>query len=161
MKKIAIICCVILIVTLTGCDLNPIVNKLNGNENSKVQSEEQGKELPDGTVLYKESVISKNTVVEFKDDKENELIDNNDIVKVYAKFSEYNNYYIEFEFTASGQTKFANATKENVGKTITISANNEILSSPTIQYPIDSGNVVVANNQSYDELITLFDKITK
>ena len=103
----------------------------------------------------------KNTVVEFKDDKGNVLIENSDIVKVYAKFSEDSNYYIEFEFTENGQSKFKTATEENIGKIITISANNEVLSSPTIPATIESSNIIVVNNQSYNELIALFDKITK
>ena len=146
MKKIIIISCVFLIILLSGCNLNPIVNQLNGN---------------DGSILYKEATLSKNTVVEFKDDKGNVLIENSDIVKVYAKFSEDSNYYIEFEFTENGQSKFKTATEENIGKVITITANDEPLSSPTIPSVIDSSGVIVANNQSYDELIALFDKITK
>ena len=161
MKKIIIVFCIFMMIILSGCDLNPIVNKLNGNDSSKSQNQEQGKELPDGSIFYKESTLSKNTVVEFKDDKGNVLIENSDIVKVYAKFSEDSNYYIEFEFTENGQSKFKTATEENIGKVITILANNEPLSSPTIPSVIDSSSVIVANNQSYDELIALFDKITK
>ena len=161
MKKIIIISCVFLIILLSGCNLNPIVNQLNGNDSSKSQNQEQGKELPDGSILYKEATLSKNTVVEFKDDRGNVLIENSDIIKVYAKFSEDSNYYIEFEFTENGQSKFKTATEENIGKVITITANDEPLSSPTIPSVIDSSGVIVANNQSYDELIALFDKITK
>lgn len=161
MKKIIIVFCIFMMIILSGCDLNPIVNKLNGNDSSKSQNQEQGKELPDGSIFYKESTLSKNTVVEFKDDKGNVLIDNSDIVKVYAKFSEDSNYYIEFEFTENGRSKFKTATEENIGKVITITANYELLSSPIIPSVIDSSSVIVANNQSYDELIALFDKITK
>lgn len=161
MRKIIIVCCVFLMILLSGCDLNPIVNKLNGNDTSKSQNQEQGTKLADGSILYKESTLSNNTVVEFKDAKGNILIDNSDIVKVYAKFSEDSNYYIEFEFTEKGKSKFKVATEENIGEIITISANNEVLSTPTILSVIDSSSVIVANNQSFDELIALFDKITK
>ena len=161
MRKIIIVCCIFLTILLSGCDLNPIVNNLNGNDTSKSQNQEQGTKLADGSMLYKESTLSDNTVVEFKDEKGNILIDNSDIVKVYAKFSEDSNYYIEFEFTENGQSKFKTATEENIGKVITITANDEPLSSPTIPSVIDSSGVIVANNQSYDELIALFDKITK
>ena len=122
---------------------------------------EQGEELPDGSILYKEATLSNDVVVEFKDDKGNILIDNSDIVKVYVKFSENSNYYIEFEFTENGQSKFKLATEENVGKVIIISADDEVLSSPTIMEVINSGNVIIVNNQSLDELMTLFNKITK
>lgn len=161
MRKIIIVCCIFLTILLSGCDLNPIVNKLNGNDTSKSQNQEQGTKLADGSMLYKESTLSDNTVVEFKDEKGNILIDNSDIVKVYAKFSEDSNYYIEFEFTENGKSKFKVATEENIGKIITISANNEVLSSPTIPAAIESSSIIVVNNQSYNELIALFDKITK
>lgn len=39
MKKIIIISCVFLIILLFGCNLNPIVNQLNGNDSSKSQNQ--------------------------------------------------------------------------------------------------------------------------
>lgn len=130
------------------------------NDTSKLQNQYDGKKLADGSILYKEAVLSQNTVVEFKDEKGNLLIENSDIVKVYAKFSENSNYCIEFEFTENGRSRFKTATEENIGKVITISVNNEPLSFPTIPSVIDSSSIILANNENYDELIALFDKIT-
>lgn len=159
-KFLAVIISLILCFYLSGCGLNSTENKSNESNTSDLQSEEQVSELPDGSTIYKEATLSENTVVEFKDDTGNVLIDNNDIAKVYVKYSEDNNYYIEFEFTENGRQKFKTATEENIDKAITISANGIILSSPTINSVIDSNRVFVTNNQSYDEVISFFDKIT-
>lgn len=162
MKRfLAVIISLIFCFSLVGCGFNSTENKSNENNTSDLQSKEQVSELPDGSTIYKEATISENNVVEFKDNDGNVLIDNNDILKVYLKNSEDNGYYIEFEFTEDGRKKFKIATEENIGKAITISANGMILSSPTVNYVIDSSKVFVANSQSYDELMTLFENITE
>ncbi|MBQ6847467.1 MAG: hypothetical protein IJO62_00930 [Clostridia bacterium] len=57
MKKIIIVFCIFMMIILSGCDLNPIVNKFNGNDSS--ESQKQEKALPDGSILYKEATLSK------------------------------------------------------------------------------------------------------
>ena len=61
MKRIFVLITVIIVIlSLSACDLNPIVNKLNGNEAAAKAQQEKEKytELADGTYLYKQSGVS-------------------------------------------------------------------------------------------------------
>ena len=78
-----------------------------------------------------------------------------------AKWSEYNNYYIRLELTEEGASCFANATRENKGKKINIVLAEHILSSPMIEDEITGGIVIISNHQSYDEMISYFNKLVK
>lgn len=159
MKRRLIVCCALALAALTGCGLKPAVSRIESS--SQAQGSEQGRKLADGTVIFNEAAISESTAVEFKDENGTLLIDNNDIVKVYMKFSEWNKHYLELELTENGQLEFKAATEENIGKAITISADDEILSAPTVQDVIESGNIVISSNQSREELTELFNKLTK
>ena len=162
MKRIFILITIIIVVfSLSACDLNPIVNKLNGNEASAKAQQEKEKytELADGTYLYKQSNVSTENNIQFMDEENNVLLDSSDIMFVSAKWSEYNSYYIQFEFNEQGTIAFANATKENKGKKMHIVLDEQILSSPMVVDEITNGVVIISNYKSYDELISFFNKV--
>lgn len=152
-----------MILSFSACDLNPIVNKLNGNEESAKTQQEKEKytKLADGTYLYKQSSVSIEKKIQFKDENNNVLLDSADIMFVCAKWSEYNSYYIQLEFNEQGTIAFANATKENIGKKMHIVLDEQILSSPTVVDEITDGIVIISNYESYDELISFFNKLVK
>lgn len=160
MKKfVFLITIILLILSLSACDLNPMVNKINGNEASaKEKQEEEYTVLDDGTFLYKQSKVSAANKIQFKDEIGNVLLDSTDILFISAKRSDYNGYYIELEFTEDGTIAFANATRNNKGKTISIVLNGEVLLSPTVYDEITDGKVIIANHNSYEELISFFNK---
>ncbi|MBQ6825082.1 MAG: hypothetical protein IJP34_00290 [Clostridia bacterium] len=162
-RTLLLITIIIMILSFSACDLNPIVNKLNGNEASAKSQQEKEKytELADGTYLYKQSSVSAENKIQFRDEQNNILLDSSDIMFVSAKWSEYNGYYIQLEFTEEGTTNFANATKENIGKKICIVFDEQILSSPVVNAEITDGIAVIANYESYDELISFFNKLVK
>ena len=64
---------IIVILSLSACDLNPIVNKLNGNEAAAKAQQEKEKytELADGTYLYKQSGVSTENKIQFIDEENN------------------------------------------------------------------------------------------
>lgn len=164
MKRILfLIAIIIILLSLSACDLNPIINKINGNEASaKAESEEQKyKMLADGTRLYKKSNVSAESEIQFKDEDGNILLDASDILFVSAKWSVYNGYYIELEFTEEGTTDFANATRENIGKKINVAFGEQILSSPTVNEEITVGRAILGNYQGHDELMIIFNKFVK
>ncbi len=164
MKRIfMIITIVIMILSLSACDLNPIINKLNGNEAAAKAQQENEKytELADGTYLYEHSKVSAENKIQFKDEENNILLDSSDIMFVSAKWSEYNSYYIQLEFNEQGTIDFANATKENIGKKIYIVLDEQVLSSPMVVDEITDGIVLISNYESYNELISVFNKFVK
>ena len=164
MKRIFVLITVIIVIlSLSACDLNPIVNKLNGNEASAKAQQENEKYtvLSDGTYLYAQSSVSTENKIQLKDEDGNVLIDSSDILLVSAKRSEYNGYYIQLEFSQEGTANFANATRENIGKRISIVLDEQILSSPTVVDEITDGIVIISNYNNYDELISFFNKLVK
>ncbi len=65
---------------------------------------------------------------------------------------------VAFSFNASGAKKFANATRENVGRRLAIVLDGKVISAPTINSPITGGSGVITGNftvQSAHELALL------
>ena len=161
MKKISLLIFVIsLVLVMSACNKAPLkqndINSQSGDD-SQVSSSAV---LDDGTILYKQAKLSSNVTAEFRDEDGNVLLDNNDIEMVYVKFSEYNNYFIEFAFTKTGAKKFETATSENVGKTISICVDNKVIIAPTVPATITDDSVILSSAKSYEELSALFEQLT-
>lgn len=66
--------------------------------------------------------------------------------------------FISLEFTAEGTKAFAEATKNNVGKTISIMLDNDVISSPVVNSEITDGSAMITGNftpESAEELAAL------
>lgn len=64
--------------------------------------------------------------------------------------NESTNFGVELTFTDEGATKFAEATKANLGQIIYIVYDNEIKSYPTVQSEITGGTASITNMESYE-----------
>lgn len=160
MKKIGLLLFVIsLVLVMSACNKAPLkqndINSQSGD--SQVNSSVV---LDDGTILYKQAKLSSNVTTEFRDEDGNVLLDNSDIEMVYVKFSEYNNYFIEFAFTKTGAKKFETATSENIGKPISICVDNKVIIAPTVPATITDDSVILSSAKSYEELSALFEQLT-
>ena len=62
-----------------------------------------------------------------------------------------NQSIVSFKFDSVGAKKFANATKDNVGRPLAIILDNEILSSPVIREPILTGSGQISGGFSVEE----------
>jgi protein-export membrane protein SecD len=62
-----------------------------------------------------------------------------------------NESIVTFKFDNTGAKKFANATKDNVGRPLAIVLDNEILSSPVIREPILSGSGQISGGFTVEE----------
>ncbi|MBD5136706.1 MAG: protein translocase subunit SecD [Lachnospiraceae bacterium] len=60
-------------------------------------------------------------------------------------------YQVELKLNDSGKQKFAEATTENLGKSISIIYDEQIISSPTVESAITTGSAVINNMGSYEE----------
>lgn len=160
MKRILIfMLCLLLPLSITACDLNPIVNRINGRlDNSSTQA--QDKENFDDSIYSEGAPVSNTVTIEFRDESGNVLLNNSDIVKVYAKFDPTMSFFVELKLTENGSEKFAAATRENLGKTISIYANDAIISSPIVNEEIKSESIIIANCSSQEEAFSLFDTLT-
>ena len=92
--------------------------------------------------------------LEFADENGNVLLTGDDVKTASAGMTNQNNnkeYVIELIFNEAGATKFAEATKNNVGKRIFIIYNNEVISSPNVKEAITGGQATISPIESYDE----------
>ncbi len=62
---------------------------------------------------------------------------------------------IQLVFTSSGTDKFADITKNNVGKPVVIVLDNQVISYPTVNEPILTGNAVIQGQFTTDQANTL------
>jgi SecD/SecF fusion protein len=60
-------------------------------------------------------------------------------------------YVVDLILTDSGKTKFAKATKENIGKVIYIVYDKDIVSAPTVKVAITDGKAQISGQSSFDE----------
>ncbi len=161
MKKLtAVLICLILAITLVGCDLNPFINLLKGKYKTD-DKELSGTLLEDGTTLYYSKKVSDEALISISDETGTVWIDNDDIHRVEAKFSELNGYHILIKLTTDGAASFFEATKQNIGKKLDITVDGTVLSSPTVYDEIETDEFIIANNQSDKELFELFDALTE
>ena len=92
--------------------------------------------------------------LEFSDENGNVLLTGDDVKTATAGMTNENNkkeYVIELNFTEAGAKKFAEATKNNVGKRIFIIYNNDVISSPNVKEAINGGQASISPIESYEE----------
>ena len=92
--------------------------------------------------------------LEFADENGNVLLTGDDVKTATAGMTNENNkkeYVIELNFTEAGAKKFAEATKDNVGKRIFIIYNNDVISSPNVKEAINGGQASISPIESYEE----------
>lgn len=68
-------------------------------------------------------------------------------------------YSVELELNEEGKTKFAEATEANVGKTISIIYDGEVISSPTVNEAITGGTAYIDGMADYQEAEELASSI--
>lgn len=66
-----------------------------------------------------------------------------------------NEYVVALEFGEEGAAQFASATEANIGNSIYIIYNDEVISAPTVQEAITDGACVINGMESYEDADTL------
>ena len=121
----------------------------------------EGVTMPDGSIQYRQLNVSNNKELEFKDEGGNVLLDEKDVAWIYEKYSEDSGYHLILEFTVDGTTELAEATKENIGKEISLFADGEKVFSAMVVVKISEGKIVIIGKASnYKQLMSLSEKIT-
>lgn len=119
-----------------------------------------------------ENILKLQPVLEFKkhiSDKsyEKETFENSDLTisdlkSVNYEKTDYNGYIINIEFNKTGTEKFANLTKELIGKQLAIFINGELISAPMIREAITGGTAQISggfNGFSYEEAKEMTDML--
>ncbi len=87
----------------------------------------------------------------FKDEDGNVLLTGNDIKNATAILTSEGKAIIQLEFTDEGTVKFAEATRNNVNKTIEISMDDQVLTKPIVNSEITQGEAVIEGSRSFEE----------
>lgn len=105
------------------------------------------------------SIIGEPATLEFKDPDGNIIIKGNEHLKSASETVHEGAYVISLEFNDTGREKFATATKENIGKTISIYINGQEILKPTVNAAISDGRAIITGNYDYNTAKDLATKI--
>ena len=95
-------------------------------------------------------LIGKTALLEFQDESGKTVLTGKDLKDAKAQIDQGRNL-VAIEFTDEGGKKFGDLTAKNVGKTIAIMLDKQVLTSPVVQEAIPSGKAVITGNRSIDE----------
>lgn len=96
--------------------------------------------------------IGKTAMLEFRDEDGNVVLTGNDLADARAATNQTNNQnVVNLEFTSEGGQKFADLTMQNVGRTIAIVLDGEILTDPVVREPILGGRAEISGQKTLEE----------
>lgn len=137
------------------------INSDTNNSSSPSSSTTDSSKTDNGDVLYFENAPANDVLIEFKDVNGNTLIKTEDISKVSAKLiADINQYAIQLDFTKNGTQKIETATKENIGKTISIYIDGQLIVSPVVNDVIKDGKVLISDLSSKEEMLDIYYSLT-
>ena len=98
------------------------------------------------------------TKLTFVDEDGNELLSGSDVADAsYAK--QDGAYVVDIYFTDQGALKFADATQNNIDKSISIYLDDKLLAMPKVQLAITSGEAIIAGNYTLESASILASQI--
>ncbi|HHX48957.1 MAG TPA: protein translocase subunit SecD [Clostridiales bacterium] len=105
------------------------------------------------------TIIGEPATLEFKDPEGKVIIEGNKHLKNASEALHEGQYVISLEFNDEGRELFAKATKENIGKTISIYINGKEILKPTVNSAITEGRAIITGNYDYNTAKDLATKI--
>ena len=87
----------------------------------------------------------------FKDENGNVLLTGSDVEHANAVLTNDGKVLIQLKFNAEGTQKFAEATRNNIKKTIEISMDDQVLTKPVVNAEITQGEAVIEGSKSFEE----------
>lgn len=102
--------------------------------------------------------------LEFQDEQGNVILTGADIKNAEPRtqqnqLSGNNEHVVALQLTKEGAKKFAKGTRENVGKSLPIIYDGEVISAPMVNEAIENGEAVVTGMANYEEADTLASTI--
>lgn len=131
------------------------VNKLGVSETEVKQEGDKRIRIEIPGIFNSEEVmdvLGKTGELKFVDPNGETILSGKDVKNAVARMNpETQKSEIALEFSDEGKEKFANATKEFVGKQIAIYMDEEKLSEPTVNEPILNGQAVITGSKNLEE----------
>lgn len=95
--------------------------------------------------------LSKTGVLTFKDSTGKIVLEGKDIAEASPGYDELGRIVVNLRMREEGVAKFAEATKNNVGKSISINMDDEMLSNPVVNEPITTGQASITGQSTEEE----------
>ena len=96
--------------------------------------------------------IGKTAMLEFRDEDGNTVLTGTDLKDAQAAMNQQNNQcVVNLEFSDEGGKKFADLTLNNVGRTIAILLDGEVLTDPVVREPILGGRAEISGQRTLEE----------
>ena len=86
---------------------------------------------------------------------------NSDIKQIYAVDSPELGYVIEIEMTEDGAKKLKEATEILVGQNMKMYMGDVPMVSAMVAAPIENGRFILCDHTTQEEMLIMFDKLTK
>lgn len=96
-------------------------------------------------------MLSQTGKLTFKDASGKVLLEGKDVKDAVVQYDEYDKPSVGLTFNDQGSKKFADATKANVGKQISINMDDKALSSPTVNQAIENGQASITGQFTLEE----------
>lgn len=97
------------------------------------------------------AILGKTALMEFQDEAGNTVLTGKDLKDAKPEIDQSKRNVVAIEFTDEGGKAFADLTAKNVGKTIAILLDKQLLTNPVVQEPITGGKAVITGNRSLEE----------
>lgn len=102
------------------------------------------------------NIIGKPAVLEFRDSNGTVLISGkNHLERAFFTYDDNNKPAVGLKFNDEGAEAFSRATADNVGKTISIYIDEELVSSPTVNQQISGGNAIITGNFTVQQALDM------
>ena len=96
-------------------------------------------------------VIGKTAMLEFKNEEGETCLTGTDLADAHEQTDQAGQNLVSLEFSAEGGKKFADLTSKNVGRTIAILLDGEVLTAPRVTEAITGGKAVITGNKTLEE----------
>lgn len=97
------------------------------------------------------ATIGKTALLEFKDEDGNVLLTGSDLADAQPAMNQNNQSVVNLEFSPEGTDKFADATLNNVGRTLAIVLDGEVLTAPVVREAILGGKAEISGQRNLEE----------
>lgn len=97
------------------------------------------------------AVIGKTAMLEFKNEEGESVLTGTDLKDAREQTDQQGQNVVALEFSPEGAEKFATLTTMNVGRTIAILLDGEVLTAPRVNEPITGGHAVITGNKTLEE----------
>jgi preprotein translocase subunit SecD len=112
-------------------------------------SAEPGKSIPGVDVLP--SLEEHNGQPTYYPVKKQVIVSGENLVSAQPGFDEYNRPAVHFKFDSLGAKKFADATRNNVGKAFAMVLDDKVISAPRVNQPILNGSGIITGSFTVQE----------